>query len=464
MALYIGDTPRKIQHLVLNPIVVTSSIVLGGLTGYFFPGVGKSIGFLGSLYVDLLKMIILPFMLSAVIFSLRSIFVKSEKMGELLQKIFKWYVISMVVVAIIGVGSALLLKPGSGLDEATLKAFGNLIQADTNTTTDMEITLSSQPVEAHTGSKMGEIINQVIPSNIFAALSKGDTVKVLVFALLFGLALGHIPANISEALTSSLETVYTASQRLTHWFNLLLPLASFAMAAEQLATTGFEPMRIMLKFLEVFLLATCLVLSLSIFAIWRKSGSSIGEVLSSQQESFFMAISTRNSTACMPNMIESLVWRLRFNKPEVELLIPLSISILRIGPVVYYTIATIFIAQLYGRALTPGDIMLVFAVSILAGVASTGMTSIVAVAQTSVVCTYLGLPFEAAFVLFVAVDPVADMLRTAMLVLGINAVTALICSKPEEISAHVHSGHESNKPDDMHAPLAHENMALKGQS
>ncbi|MDP2816025.1 MAG: cation:dicarboxylase symporter family transporter, partial [Rectinemataceae bacterium] len=265
------------------------SIALGGLTGYLFPEIGKNIGFLGTLYVDLLKMIILPFMLSAVIFSLRSIFVKSENMGELLQKILKWYVISLVVVAAIGVASALLAKPGSGLDEATLNAFGNLIQSDKNTTTDMEITLSGQTVEAHHESTMEKVVKQMIPSNIFAALSYGDTVKVLVFALLFGLAIGHSPAKLSDALTYSLETVYTACQRLTQWFNLLLPVASFSMAAEQLATTGLEPMRVMLKFLEVFLLATCVVLALSIFAIWRKSGHSLGEVLSSQQESFFMA-------------------------------------------------------------------------------------------------------------------------------------------------------------------------------
>jgi Na+/H+-dicarboxylate symporter len=432
MSLDTSHILKRIQRWALNPVVVTSSIILGGFTGYSFPEIGKNVGFLGTLYVDLLKMIVLPFMLSAVIFSLRSIFAKSENMGTLLQKIVRWYLLALVMAAAIGTGSALLIEPGSGLDDATLKAFGNLIHSDQSTTTDLEITLAEKPVEIHHESLPGNIAERLIPSNIFSALSNGDTIKVLVFALLFGVAIGHIPAHLSNALTFSLETIYTACQKLTQWFNLLLPLASFAMAAEQLATTGLEPMRVMVTFVEVFLLAACLMMALSIFAIWRRSGQPLGAVLSSQQESFFMAISTRNSTACMPNMIESLVARLHFNKSEVELLIPLGVSILRIGPVVYYTVATLFIAQLYDRALTPNDILLVVGVSILAGIASTGMTSIVAVAQTSVVCTYLGLPFEAAFVLFVAVDPVADMLRTAMLVIGINGVTTLICSRPEE--------------------------------
>lgn len=450
MALYIGgDTIKAIQRLALNPIVVTLCIVLGGLTGYLSPETGKNIGFLGSLYVDLLTMIIIPFMLSAVVSSLRTIFIKSSNLGKIVKEIFKWFSISLMTAAIIGAGLALLFKPGYGLDDSTLKAFGTLIQSDKGTTVDMEITLSKPAHEtaAHTASGISKVVEQLIPSNIFAALSNGDTIKVLVFSLLFGLALGHIPAKISDALSSSLETVYIGCQRLTQWFNLLLPVASFAMAAEQLGTTGLEPIGMMMKFLMVFLLATCLALALSFYAIWSTSGQSVSKVLSSQKESFFMAISTRNSTACMPNMIESLVWRLGYNKAEVELLIPLGISILRLGPVVYYTVATLFIAQLYDRILTPSDIVLVLVVSILAGIASAGMTSIVAVAQTSVVCAYLGLPFEAAFILFVAVDPVADMLRTAMLVLGINGVTALICTRP------------AAKP----APATHEGTALQAQ-
>lgn len=435
MTLNIGNQPRRIQKLALHPLVIISSLILGGLTGYFFPEMGRNIGFMGVLYVDLLKMIVLPFMVSAVIFSVRSIFINSENLGGVVKRLFKWYVISLVVVAIAGVGSALLFAPGSNLNEGTLKAFGNIIQSDKNTNLDLNITLSEPEhlVEERSVSTMNKILDQMIPINIFAALSHGDTIKVLVFSMLFGLSMGFTPAKLSDALMASLETVFIGCQRLTKWFNLMLPLASFAMAADQLATTGLEPMRLMISFLEVLLLVSCVLLCLGIFAIWHKSGRSLGEVLSSQQESFFMAISTRSSTSCMPSMLESLVWGLKFNKAEVDLLVPIGISLLRTGPIVFYTVATIFIAQLYGHELSLLDVMLVFSVSILVGIASTGMNSIVSVAQTGLVCSYLGLPFEAAFVLFVAVDPLSDMLRTAISVVGINAVTALICTKPDVV-------------------------------
>jgi Na+/H+-dicarboxylate symporter len=428
---------QKISKLALNPYVVTLSILSGGLLGYFIPEIGKRIGFMGSVYVDLMKVIVLPFMLSAVVFSIRSLLTKSGDVGSLIKRVLFVYVAAYLVVAILGIVSALTVQPGAGLDEATLQAFGNLIQSDKTVSTDLEISLSEPPAVKKTTS-FSDTIVQLIPSNIFSALSGGETLKVLVFALLFGFAMGRIPQDLSEIFTRSLQSVYLACQKLTQWFNLLLPIASFSMAAEQIALTGVGPLQIMLKFLGTFSLATVLVLVISFLLIWARSHLNIFQVLSANRDSFFMALATRNSSACMPVMIESLVAKLRLNRAETELLVPLGIALLRIGPVVYYTIAVIFIAELYGRDLHFADILLIFGISILAGIASTGMTSIVAVAQTSVVCTYLGLPFEAAFILFIAVDPVADMLRTAMLVIGINAVTVLIANKPERPQPHHH--------------------------
>jgi Na+/H+-dicarboxylate symporter len=133
----------------------------------------------------------------------------------------------------------------------------------------------------------------------------------------------------------------------------------------------------------------------------------------------------------MPSMIDMLSRDLRFPRDRVELLVPLSISLLRIGPVLYYVCATMFIAQLYGTKLGLTELALVGAASILAGCASSGMTGLVTVSLAGMVCGYVGLPFEAAFVLFLAVDPVCDMLRTFVLVLGNSAAVAAICPTPE---------------------------------
>ncbi len=132
-------------------------------------------------------------------------------------------------------------------------------------------------------------------------------------------------------------------------------------------------------------------------------------------------------------MIESLADRLGFARSRVELMVPLSVSLLRIGPVIYYVAATVFIAQLYGKPLGITELAVILSASILAGFASAGMTGLLTVSLVGLTCSYLGLPFEAAFILFLAVDPICDMLRTLVLVIGNNAAVSLICPRPLKI-------------------------------
>jgi Na+/H+-dicarboxylate symporter len=110
--------------------------------------------------------------------------------------------------------------------------------------------------------------------------------------------------------------------------------------------------------------------------------------------------------------------------------VPLAVSLLRVGPMVYYVCATLFIAQLYGRSLGVVEVATVLLVSVLAGFASAGMTGLVTVSLIGITCAYLGLPFEAAFILFLAIDPLCDMLRTLILVIGNSAAVSVICPRP----------------------------------
>jgi Na+/H+-dicarboxylate symporter len=254
-----------------------------------------------------------------------------------------------------------------------------------------------------------------------------------VFALLFGLAVGRVPERISVGLSQSLETVYHACQKLMHWLSYPLPLILFCMSATQLGKSGVGPLHAMLQFVIAFLIASAVLIVLAGAIIWKRSNHSLSKTLDSLRAPFALALATRNSAACMPSMIESLVDDLGFARSRVELLVPLTISLLRVGPMVYYVCATLFIAQLYGHSLGVVEVLTVVLASVLAGFASAGMTGLVTVSLVGMTCTYLNLPFEAAFILFLAVDPICDMLRTLVLVIGNAAAVSMICPRPLKI-------------------------------
>jgi Na+/H+-dicarboxylate symporter len=421
---------KKLYAFVLNPWVIVGSLALGFAMGTYAPAEAMRLGVVGDIYVDLLKMITLPFMVSAVIFSLQRLF-REGGTGRLLGRLASVFLAFSVSVAIVGAVTVLIVRPGENLSKETRQTFGQIVGNDLNSSdTVMNLRGGDEPKKQVT---LSEVLLSLVPANIFSALATGDTLKALVFALLFGLAVGHVPSRISDGLTYSLETIYHSCQTLVRWLNYPLPIVLFCMSAAQLGKTGIGPLQAMIQFVVAFFIASAIVLVAAAAIIWRRSNNSLAQTLTALRAPFAMAVATRSSAVCMPVMIESLADRLGFARSRVELLVPLTVSLLRVGPVIYYVSATLFIAQLYDRPLDAGDIALVLGASVLAGFASAGMTGLVTVSLVGMTCAYLGLPFEAAFILFLAVDPLCDMLRTLVLVVGNTAAVSLICPRPLKI-------------------------------
>jgi len=421
---------KKFYAFVLNPWVVIGSLSAGVAFGMLSPAAAVGLGFIGDIYVDLLKMVTLPFMVSAVIFSLQRLF-RDGGTGRLLGRVAVVFLAFSVFVAVAGAVTLLILRPGENLPSTTMHTFGQIVGNDLSAS-DTEMSLRGVD-EVKKTTSLSDVLVSLVPANIFSALANGDTLKTLVFALLFGLAVGHVPTRISDGLTQALETIYHACQTLMHWLSFPLPLVLFAMSAAQLGKTGVEPLRAMGQFVLAFLVVCIVLLAIAAFIIWKRSNGTLVETLKALRGPFALALATRSSATCMPIMIESLVDSLGFARSRVELLVPLSVSLLRIGPVVYYVCATLFIAQIYGRSLSGMEVGIVLLASVLAGFASAGMTGLVTVSLIGMTCTYLGLPFEAAFILFLAVDPVCDMLRTLVLVIGNTAAVTVVCPRPLKI-------------------------------
>lgn len=422
---------QKIQQFILNPWVILACLVLGFTLGWVLPSVGLKLAVVGDIYVDLLKMIVLPFMVSAIVFSVQKLFQEGGA-GSIAGRVVLAFASFSVVAAIVGILTMSITQPGANLSESTLATFGRIVGDDLSST-DTVMSLYGDNAESQKGKTLEEVVLSLIPSNIFEALAKGETLKALIFSLMFGMALGHVPNRIAGGLSQTLETVYQTCQTLTKWLNYPLPVVLVCMSASQIAKSGIEPLQAMANFVLAFGVASLLCLSLAVFVIWMRSNASLNETMQALREPFVLAIATRSSVTCMPAMIETLVQRLNFAKARVELLVPLSVSMLRVGPILYYACATLFIAQLYGRSLTAYELALLLAASVLAGFASAGMTGLVTLSLTSMACGYLGLPFEAAFILFLAVDPICDILRTMVLVIGNTAAVSTICPRPLKI-------------------------------
>jgi Na+/H+-dicarboxylate symporter len=216
-----------LKKLATHPATIATAIIGGIVLGIWAPVFSSTIGFVGMVYVNLLKMVVLPFMVSAIIFSMRQLF-QMEGFERSIGKVAFYFLAAIALSAVIGAATGGLAGPGRGLEPETLIVFGKMVEKSTGTATDYELPLSA-PEAALADNAPRQVVQQIIPDNIFAALSQGDSIKILFFAILFGIAFGFAPNRIADSLSLTLESVYRACQILINGSTVLPPgLVAFA--------------------------------------------------------------------------------------------------------------------------------------------------------------------------------------------------------------------------------------------
>jgi len=427
------DFLTLVKRVLRSPFTTIALIGAGILCGMYAPDVAHALSPIANAYLNLLKMVVLPFLISAVIFSITSM-VQDPASVRYLPRIF----MAVLVVSVLGVALSgtlsLIFQPGLIDDPQSRIELGRFINSQGAVSTDLQLPLAP-PADAGEGVGPLSIFLNLVPSNVFGSLASGDAIQVLLFCLLFGLAVGQVPQQSSMSLARVLDAVYRACIILTNWFIWALPFATFILIADQTATMGPEPLKLMGGFLLVMGLSTLAVILLSFAVVAIRSRRGYWATVKAYQPLLMVVITTRSTVACIPWIINLLVERLKFNQVVVELLAPLQAALLRTGAIFLYVGGVIFIAQLYGRTLSVADLALIGVSSALLALTTTGMAGLVILSQMSILCGYLKLPFEAAFVLFVAVDAVSDTFMTLSSVCTVTAATAAIAPHSREVEA-----------------------------
>jgi len=431
MTLSAATVMPLIKRWSVHPAVVFGCLLIGGILGTYFPEQSKSLSTISTIYVDLLKMIVLPFLVSAVIFSLQKLFRDGDS-GRMMGRLIAVFLAGTVAAALIGLAITLFQPPGLGVDRDTRAALGGIVGNDADRANTMIPLLSPEAVVPKL--TVESVILSLVPSNIFESLSQGDMLKALVFAMLFGIAAGQVPSRVSTSLNDALETIYRSCQTLARWINFPLPLVLICLAASQIALSGWSPILAMGSFVGNYLLIGAVLCLISVWIIAQRSGQSLAAVLQALREAIALAIATNNIAVCMPAMMEGLSERLAFMRTRVELLVPLTASLFRAGQVVYFVAATLFVAQVYENELSGAELLLLGLVAWVSSFATGGMTGVALITMTGGICAQLNLPFEAAFVLFVAVDPICTMMRTVMNVVTSCAAITAICPRPLKLT------------------------------
>ena len=397
---------KKLTKIIGTPQLLIFSILLGIALGILTPDFAKSIDFIGRIYVDLLKLCVLPILFSAICISTAQL-INIPDSRKLILKLVIVLLSTQFLAGAIALCVGLIFQPGAGINEQTLASLGGQInQSGIN----YEVALNSSP-KIDTENPFLNLLASTVPSNIFESLSESRSLQVVFFSILFGVALGLMKTSSKSRILLALEEVYTSFRMIIKWFTTILPIGLFSLIAAQIAKTGFVTILLMGKFVMVSSMTLILIYVLNILMLWVRSGQSLVTVLKSSKEYSMITMATSNSSAGMPSAIYGLTETLKFDTQIVNAVLPISIIAFRYGVVTYFTLVTVFAAQLYNVNIGVNEGILIIVGSMFAALASSGSAGVATLPALEIVFKPIALPLDSVLVLLIAIDPVLNPLR-----------------------------------------------------
>jgi len=404
---------------------IIGAIGAGVMVGLYQPDFAKVLVPYGDLYLSFLKMCVIPIMVTAIVSSVGRLFM-SKNTTKVLQRMIIVFLAGLLLAGMLGLGAGWLGKPGEGFSSNQRMVLGQEVLDHEN----------HEPEEGSASSSgLLQFVFDLIPSNIFIALGQGNSLQILFFSIVVGIAVGLLSIHAGDQFLMMTDLLFKAFQRIISWAMYMLPIGMFCMMAGQIAGAGADLLLAMVKYIVCIYAVCFLLLLLGIGIVSAKLKRSFLSILLGLKEPLWIAFGTQNSIATMPYALETLRDRFKLKADSVNLVVPLGIVLCRYSMVLTYTVGIVFIAQLYDVSLGLQGMLIALFGAILTAVAGAGSPGIVSIAMISLIAAPLHLPYTTGVILLMAVNPIIDPgLTTANIMLNC-ASTIVIAGTEEEPSA-----------------------------
>lgn len=369
--------------------------------------------FFGTLFLNALKMIILPLIAASIVASIAGM---GEGLGRLGGLTVGFYLLTTLIAVLIGLAWVNGVAPGFSGGEAVGPALALEAQ---------RAGVTAQLQGSGSLGQVADIFLRMVPTNIIEAASdNGSILAVIFFSVLFGYALSRVRSDAATTVRRFWDGVYEVMIVITDWIMRLAPIGVFALVAAVVARTGFGAVRPLVIFAATVLasLATHLFLVLPLMMRVFGGAHRPWRLFRPMAPALLTAFSTASSAATIPVTLEG-VERAGVSKRTASFVIPLGATVNMNGTALYECVAVIFLAQAYGVDLGFVTQLLIVVTAVVTSIGVAGIPSASLVAIV-VIMNAVGLPAEAIAVLFVF-DRILDMSRTAVNIYG-DAVCAVI--------------------------------------
>lgn len=402
-------------------------LIAGIIVGIFLHGhsnvlISKLLIFIGQVFIRLIQMVVIPLVISAIVIGITSIG-DNKQLGKYGSKMIIYYGIITIAAVTIGTFLALTIRPGEGAAHYINTVSAAQIQHQV-----------AQNIQEQKGNILNIFLN-LIPKNPLESLAKGDMISIIVFALVFAIALAKV-GEINRPVVSFFESIFAATMKVTDWIMYFAAPGIFALTATAVSNFGVD----IFGSISKYLLAICIGLFIQfciVYPTFLKIFSKVPVLMlfAAVAEAMMVAFGTASSSATLPLTIACCEKRGISHKVS-SFVLPLGATLNMDGTALVQVIAVIFLAQAYGIHLGPFLIIQIAFLSIIAsstcaGIPGAGLITI------ALILNGLGLSPDqlvAGFAFLFTFDRLTDMMRTVLNVTSDTVVAAAIADNENEIN------------------------------
>lgn len=393
------------------------ALVLGVITGLILHPMKENLmvekyllnfifNFLGNGFVRAIRMVVVPLVLCSLVMGSAGI-EDVTKLGRIGIKTLVFYLSTTAFAVVLALVGGNIINPGKG------------IQLENIATTAVK-TPETKPFV--------DILLDMIPINPIEALATGNMLQIIVFAILLGVALSLLGEKASN-VKKLFEEGNTISLKLVELIMKLAPFGVYGLITKTFTTLGYVALIPLFKYfigVVIILFIHCLVTYQGILVLFGKYNPI--KFFKGFAPTMMIGFSTASSSACLPSSLKTVQENFGVSKTISSFTIPLGNTINMDGTAVMQGIATIFIAQIYGKDLTMAHYISIILTATLASIGTAGVPG-VGVIMLGMVLVQVGLPLEG-IGLVMGIDRFVDMFRTMINITG-DAVCTLVIAKTE---------------------------------
>lgn len=379
------------------------ALVLAALAGWLSGADGTIFGivlldvyeFIGKLFLNALKMLIVPLVVAALIAGISGIGA-TEGLGRLGIKTVAYYLLTSLIAIMIGLVLVNAINPGIG---ATPHG-------------ELSPSLASR-VEGKGMADIVEVFLRMVPTNIVSAAANGQMLGLIFFSLLFGYFMTRIRQDLADQQIHFWQGVFEVMMKITGFIMKFAPLGVFGLVAAVVAKTGFSEFVSVLKFfftvLGALLIHLLIVLPLVLKFV---AGVDPFKHFKAMAPALLTAFSTSSSSATLPVTMDCVENRAGVSNRTTSFVLPLGATVNMDGTALYECVAAIFIAQAFGLELSFFTQFVIVFTALVTSIGVAGIPSASLVAIT-VILAAIGLPIEGIAMLLIT-DRILDMCRTSV--------------------------------------------------